>query len=138
MGIFRKGGTMKPTEQLAEELWDKYSEYIDDNSSSFERVAGTSVIATQTEFKKAINEAISQMQPEWVAVDYDDDELELPLDFEQVLCLMTNGNYQVLHLLKYGINIVSWEWETVGLKPNKSFVIDDVVKWMNIPQPQTK
>lgn len=78
------------------------------------------------------------LHPEWVTPDYDDDEPELPLDCEQVICLMTTGDYQVLQLLKYGINIVSWEWETVGLRPNKSFVIDDVVKWMFIPQPPTK
>jgi len=36
----------------AEEMWDEYSQYIDDDSDSFQRVAGTSVI-TKKDFEKA-------------------------------------------------------------------------------------
>lgn len=40
-----------PEVQDSQELWDKHSEYIDDNISSLERFAGTTVI-TKHEFDK--------------------------------------------------------------------------------------
>lgn len=48
--------TDKQTIELAEELFDKYSEHIDDNMFSLEAVAGTSVVK-QSDFNKAVFEA---------------------------------------------------------------------------------
>lgn len=112
---------MKPTEQIAEELWDKYSEYIDDNSSSFERVAGTSVIATRSEFKKAVAEAISQMQPELVTLKRHDQQLRSWID-------SMTAELKVLR---------------TALKDVKEFSNDDELsEWLTeqdyLPQPPTK
>lgn len=45
--------------EISEELWDKHSEHIDDNVSSLERVAGTSVL-NKWDYNKLIQELKSQ------------------------------------------------------------------------------
>lgn len=50
---------MNNPQEIAEELWDKYSEHIDDDISSLETVAGSSVIKRQ-QFIDSINDVISK------------------------------------------------------------------------------
>lgn len=77
---------------------------------------------------------MQSQQPEWVAINLDDEET-LPNDFEPVLCWTADNNLQVLMMLKYSGGVDCYEWETQGLKPNKSFPIDFVSKWIFIDDP---
>lgn len=82
-------------------------------------------------------EAISQMQTEWewVIIDFNDVDT-FPLEFDRVLCLTVNDEYQVLHMLKY--SDIHREWETSDLKRNESFCFEYVKQWKNINEPPTK
>jgi len=56
-------------EEIAEQLWDKYSEHIDDNLFSLDSVAGTSVITSRRLFLKAVNEAVQiSNESQWIDV----------------------------------------------------------------------
>jgi hypothetical protein len=50
-------------QEKMEELWDKYSEHIDDNSDSFQMVAGNSVIK-RNDFFKLLNEFLPLIKAE--------------------------------------------------------------------------
>jgi len=52
-------GEEKSPEERAEELFDKYSEHIEDNIDSFSMVAGSSVV-TREQFKKCVIEILSK------------------------------------------------------------------------------
>jgi len=133
----------KSAEEIAEELFGQYYEYVDDDIHSLDRVAGSSVVfrrpflkaivsvASRLSALEAENSKLREALPEWTVTDLEDEET-LPLDFDPVLC-MTDDGLQILQLCKYQ---GCWEWDTCFNERNRSFSIDYVKKWAYIKEPE--
>ncbi len=94
----------------AEDLWDKYSQHVDDTLDSFQAVAGQSLI-TRADFMKAVSELDTKYFEKWLPVRGD--------------TAIRNGDFVIdykvdhLHILKYisGDSFISQKNEDV-LLPN--------------------
>lgn len=126
--------TQSPQE-LAEVLWDKCSEHIDDSSFGFEQVAGTSV-AKERNFIEVVTEALStkdqriaELENPWIFLTD-----RLPEVGEYVwMCAIFNDEPVVLQQPHCRYNDGTWHTQMNGL--NSDY---DMLCWMPYPEPPKK
>lgn len=109
----------------AEEIWDEYSQYIDDNSDSFQNVAGTSVI-TRNDFLKAMEAYRNQ------------DELPKLYQHENDIAYRLQKGGEVSSLLSVAMRVLSLE-QMIALRdalkertPKEDDRIQKAIDWVEI------